>query len=170
MPAKGTSLRNGNRYNPINKTTWESFKLDSGIDITYAEWVDIIHAGNAHYSHKIVNNSMGVKFPEYLGYVGTTRYKPKVGRRRIDWGKSNKLGTRVYHTNFHSSGYESRIVWITDADSTCRFLSIYKLVPDRNMSRATAPLIKDGKVYNELNHEHFRMGKIRINTNKLNGR
>jgi hypothetical protein len=70
------------------------------------------------------------------------------------------------HTNFHSDGYESRIVWITDPESSCKFLPIYKMVPDRNLSRGTAPLIKDGKIYNELNHEHFRMGKIRINISK----
>lgn len=164
MPAKGSSLQNGPRHNPVNKETWEAFKVESGLDIDYQTWTKIIHAGNERYAYKIQNNAMGVKFPEFMGHAGTTRYKPKVGRRRIDWKKSNELGVKVYHTNFHSDGYESRIVWIVDPESTVRFLHVYKLVPDRKMSRGTAPLIKDGKIYNQLNHEHFRMGKIRINT------
>lgn len=165
MPAKGATLQNGPRFNPINRENWERFQQDSGIQVDYQTWVKIILAGNAQYAHQIQHNAMGVKFPEYMGHAGTTRYKPKLGTRRIDWEKTNKLGYRVYHTNFHSEGYEARIVWLTDAESTCRFLGVYKLVPDRQLSRGTAPLIKAGKVYNELTQEHFRTGKIRIKIN-----
>lgn len=170
MPCKGSSLQVGPRYNPINKQTWETFKLESSIDISYDKWVEIIRACNLQYATQVTNNAMGVKFPEAMGHLGTTRYKAKAGTRRVDWKKSKELGTRVYHTNFHSEGYETRIVWLTDPMSSCKYLSIYKLVPDRALSRAAARLTKEGKVYNTLNHEHFRMGKIRVNIKRLNGR
>lgn len=166
MPAKNSSLQNGDRYNPICRATWEKFQVDSGLAIDYSAWVKIIHAGNERYAYQIQNNATGVKFPEYMGHAGTTRYKPKAGTRRIDWKNTNRLGKHVYYTNFHSEGYESRIVWLVDEETTCRYLGVYKMVPDRKLSRGTAPLIRGGKIYNELNHEHFRMGKIRVNISK----
>lgn len=166
MPAKNSTLRNGTRYNPANKETWGKFKELHNIDISYEKWLNIINKGNEFYAKQIVNNTTGVKFPEYLGHAGVTQYKLKTGVRMIDWNKSKEVGSRVYHTNFHSEGCFARIVWIIDTASSCRYLGAYKLKADRKMQRMIAPLMREGKVYNKLNSEHFRMGKIRLILNR----
>ncbi len=169
MPAKNASLKNGPRFNVINKELHKQFILTTGINIPLKTFVSIINTSNEVIRRICTNNAQGFKLPETLGYIAVTRYQPKPGSRSIDWKKSRELGVRVYHTNFHSFGYKPKITWYADTLASCKNLNIYKFVPDRHFSRGVSAQVFAGKTYNELNYEHFKVKKIRLSKNISNG-
>lgn len=162
MPAPGSTLRNGPRHNIVDRAFHKRFVELSGIDIPYTDFVNIINTSNLVIRRIAANNTEGFKLPETLGYIATTRYTPKAGKRSIDWQRSKQAGVRVYHANFHSFGYKPKITWYTDTLAKCRNMNIYKFVPDRMFSRTVSALVKAGKTYNEFNYEHFKVKKLRL--------
>jgi hypothetical protein len=167
MPAKGSNLKNGKRHNIVDKAFYRQFKRETGIEITYTEFVLIINTSNKAIQDKVINNISGFKLPESMGYLAVTRYKPKTGTRSIDWNKTKQTGSLCYHTNFHSNGYRPRILWLTDRLSSCRFISTYKFQSDRALSRGVSKQVFEGKIYNEFTYDDFKFRKIKINLDKL---
>jgi len=168
MPAKSTGLKNGPRHNIVTPAFHKRFCDETGLDVSYNDFTNVINTSNDVIRRILITNPQGFKFPETLGYGCVTRYKPKIGKRSIDWQKTKEVGQLVYHTNFHSFGYKPRIMWYADTLARCKNLSIYKFVPSRVFSRSVANEMKEGKTYNEYNYEHFksntiRLGKIRNN-------
>lgn len=169
MPAPGAGLKNGPRFNVINKELHSQFVLTTGIQIPYDTFVTIINTSNEVIRRMCTTNIQGFKMPESLGYIAVTRYQPKPGARSIDWKRTRELGTRVYHTNFHSFGYKPKISWYMDTLVSCSNMNIYKFVPDRNFSRGVSAAVTAGKTYNELSYEHFKTKKIRLSKNISDG-
>lgn len=167
MPSKGCTLKNGKRHNIVNRSFVNALTRDLGLNLNYNEVVAIINASNEAISDSIINNVSGFKLPMYLGYVVVSRYKPKSGMRYIDFKKSKEAGVIVYHTNFHSFGYQGRIQWLTAQLSTCKNIGIYKFVAERKLSRAVSAKLQEGKVYNETGFDQFRSRRIRLNIDKL---
>lgn len=167
MPVKGTTLKNGPRHNFLNRDLWKRFTDATGRSIPYDQFIKIVTLSSELIGERIGNNISGFKFPESMGYSVVTRYKPKRTQRNIDWKKTKELGTKVYHTNFHSFGYMPRIVWLTNRLSTCKFIDIYKFTAGRKLSRLVSTNMKSGKIYNEYSYDHFRARKIKINIDRL---
>lgn len=166
MPLRGT-LKTGPRHNFLNLRFYNQFIKDTGSNLTYKQFVDIIDSSCRKMKNKIIDNTEGFKMPEVLGYMATSRYKPKPGTRRVDFGKSQQLGFTVYHTNFHSFGYNARIQWYTYQIAQCRNIEIYKFVPDKEFQALKSNRLIEGKVYNEFRYEHFKLKKIKIRLNRL---
>lgn len=169
MPAPGSTLRNGPRHNIVDRAFYKRFVEMTEVEISYDDFVNVINTSNLAIRRICSTNTQGFKMPESLGYVATTRYKPKIGTRSIDWKKSKDAGVRVYHTNFHSFGYKPKIMWYADTLARCRNLNIYKFVPDRIFSRTVSGLVKAGKIYNEFKYEHFKVKKIRLTKTPQDG-
>lgn len=162
MPVKNAGLRNGPRFNIVNKELHRRFCDATGIDISYTDFTRIIYTSNSVIRRIFIENTQGFKFPESLGIGCVTRYKPKISSRSIDWQKSKEHGVKVYHTNFHSFGYKPRIMWYADSLARCKYMSIYKFIPDRSLSRGVSIQMKVGKIYNEYGYGHFKAKKIRL--------
>lgn len=162
MPAKNSGLKNGPRHNIVDPKFHRRFCQETGLKISYSDFTDIIHTSNEVIKQMIIDNPQGFRFPENMGLGCVTRYKPKAGKRSIDWKRSQELGTRVYHTNMHSFGYKPRIGWYAERLSRCRNLNIYKFVPERSLFRGVSHEVMKGKTYNEYNYEHFKVTKIRL--------
>jgi len=166
MPVKNGGLKNGDRINIIDRSLWKRFQEKYGLELPYNQFVTIIKASSARIKDKVTNNVNGFKLPETMGYQAVTRYKNK-NKYIVDWGSTTKEGTTIYYTNFHSSGYQARIVWLTDRLSNCKYVNIYKFVPDRLFVRGISDSIKKGKIYNEHTYAEFKSKMIRINIDKL---
>ncbi len=162
MPAAGTSLTHGPRHNVVDRTLWKEYMKSTGNNVSYEMFTKIIFLSGDKIRERGVNNISGYKLSEGMGYLVTTRYKPKLGTKSLDYKKTRELGCKVFHTNFHSFGYKPRIMWLTSDLAICKHLSIYKFMPERKFSRAVAKNVLEGKVYNEYTYDHFRSRKIRL--------
>lgn len=167
MPVKGSSLKQGPRYNTLNRTLWKRFVDTTGTQISYALFSQIINDSLDFMRERLVHNISGFKMPEYMGYAAVTQYRPSKPKRLIDWAKTREHNVKVYHTNFHSLGYMPRINWLTAELSACKFLNVYKFIPDRKFVRGVSAQMLDGKSYNTYDYEHFKSKKIKLNINKL---
>lgn len=166
MPIRGT-LKTGPRYNFLNLKFYKQFLKDTGSTLSYKQFVEIIDRSNRKIKDKILNNTEGFKMPEVLGYMAISRYKPKPGTRKIDFGRSQQLGHTVYHTNFHSYGYDARVQWYTYQIAQCKNVEIYKFLPDKEFQSLKSDKLLQGKIYNEFKYEHFKLKKIKIRLNRL---
>lgn len=162
---KGGSLTNGSRHNILNISLWRKFKRETGIEMEYRDFVSIIELSIKRIKYRILNNTSGFKLPSALGYMAVSRYKSK--ERKIDWNKTKILGKRVYHTNFHSHGYDARLVWYTKNIAHCRHADEYKFVPDREFQKMKSKKLIEGMKYNEYTYADFKSKKIRLNLDKL---
>lgn len=164
MPTKGTTLKTGSRLAIVNPKFYRQFIKETKIDIDYKKFSEIIQLCNEVSALKVLENTSGYKIPENMGYLAVNRYKSK--KRSIDYKKTKEFGTIIYHTNFHSYGYKSRVQWFSSQIVHCKFHQIYKFIPERKMSRELGKRMKSGKVYNEFNYSHFKLKKIRLNLEK----
>lgn len=164
MPTKGTTLKTGERLTIVTPKFHRHFQRETGLEIDYATFAKIIATCNEVSSIKVLDNTSGFKLPENMGYLAVTRYKSK--KRSVDFKKTKEIGQTVYHTNFHSYGYKSRIQWFSSQIVRCKFHQIYKFIPERKVSRELGERMKKGKVYNEFNYSHFKLKKIRLNLEK----
>ena len=169
MGAKNSQLRNGPRHNIVCKELYNRFILSTKDNISYNQFVSIINYSNNKIKDIIISNIQGFKLPEQLGYIGVTMYKPKPGKHKIDWQKTKLAGTKVYYTNFHSYEWIPRTSWYTDSLSSCRNLNVYKYIPDRAFTRQLAKGVLEGKMYNELKLDYFKVKKIRLSKNIVDG-
>ena len=69
MPAKGKKILCGKRNTIVNTSFWRKFKEESGIDISYTDFRDIIWDSNKLISDTVIEDSTGFKLPEQLGYI-----------------------------------------------------------------------------------------------------
>ena len=152
MPAKGSSLTTGERYNPLCKELWKDFMLDSGINISYEDFKNIIWTTNELMREAIADEEAGIELYEGLGHIVVTKYKSS--KVPIDWVNTRKLGKRIPLLNLHSFGYIHHIKWFKMG---VRFQNryIYKFKPYRLLSRAVAANVKGGKKYFKWENSDF---------------
>lgn len=165
MPAKGTKLQVGKRVNVITPALWKAFVQESKINISYSDFSNIISSSNTKIKTKILDNIMGFKAPEGLGYWTITKFKSK--KRSVDYKQTKEHGQVVYHTNFHSFGYSFRLQWLTAKISDIKHVNIYKFVPERDFSRKKArKIIDEKKVYNEQSYDFYKGRTLKLNIDK----
>lgn len=94
-----------------------------------------------------VNKKMLKRFTEHNG--------KKYVNLRVNWAKTRKLGTKVYHTNEHSDGFNFRWIWFPK-EAKIHLSGLYVFRPCRYMSRAIAKYVeKLGGEYQEKYLEWF---------------
>jgi hypothetical protein len=167
MPAKGSSLKHGDRTQTLDKSMWKKYVEETGSNISWADFKSIVSTSNELISQRVLHNVQGYKLSESLGYIAVKRYKAKPGKRSVDFKRSKELGTIVYHTNFHSHGYKARITWYTAKVSNCKYINIYKFIPDRAFQRGLGKMMLSGKIYNDNGYEYYKAKKINLNFNRL---
>lgn len=156
MPSKGFTY---SRNNVLSKTLYDKFIEDSGIDISYATFREIILESNQTIFDIICNDAEGFKIPENMGYWVVTKYKSK--KKATDWINSKKYKRAVYLTNLHSFGYIHHIKWCKFAIARFKFANIYKFEAARFLKRKVAKNVKEGKAYfNWQNSDFWSTSKL----------
>lgn len=151
MPAKGSKLKCGERYNPLNKKLYKQFIKETEIDIDFETFKTIIKDTNQMIHDAIAEEEVGVKLPENLGNIVVTKYKST--KVPTDWHNSKKLNKYVPILNLHSFGYVHHIKWFTIG--VAHHIYTYKFIPYRTLTRKVSQLIKSGKKYFKWENTDF---------------
>ena len=151
MPSKPMKL--GTRYNPCSDKSWREFRKQTGIDIDFKTFKEIIWQTNKEISDTIINDEIGAKIPASLGYSVVTKYKSE--KQPIDWINTRKLGKVVPLLNLHSFGYIHHIKWFFTGCGS-KNIPLYKFKGCRYLTRSVSKSIKKGKKYHNWVTTDFR--------------
>lgn len=134
----------GDRKNPLDKELYERFIKETSINIDYKTFCSIIRKTNEIFKESIIEEEAGVQLPESMGTILITKYKSK--KVPVDWVNSINLKKSIPLLNLHSFGYVHHIKWYKIG---CTFANnyIYMFRPYRDLKRAVAKSIKEGKNY-----------------------
>jgi len=154
MPAKGSTLRYGNRDFIFNEQIWKELK-DKGLKFSYAESNKIIRECNAVISEVITEESDGFKLPMGLGYICATRFTPK--KPAIDWQATKKNGGKhVYFNNLGTFGFSISVKWFRVGRITNSSINeIFKFRACKKLATQISKRFKSGKPYSELSASDF---------------
>lgn len=144
----------GNRVNLLNKENYNEFKLKyPESDITYNNFVTILKESNELINYYILENELGFKLPNNLGYIAVNKFKQRGTYRVIDWKNTNKFNKIVPNLNLHSFGYMYTINLFKNPKSNA--LQVYKFNAHRLLKRELAQKIKKGKDYYSIDRNFF---------------
>lgn len=148
MPAKNTTLKNGQRDSVVTKEFFKMFCEKYKLTMTIQEFNKIIACSNSKIQEIIADEEGGFKVPENMGYLVVTKYKSK--KFPIDWINTKKLGKTIYLANLHSFGFIHHIKWFR-MGLTVNFgtYDAYKFEACREIKRRVSKNIKQYKVYHD---------------------
>lgn len=143
------------RTNYISKGNYKLFiEKYPESDITYKEYITVLKESTITIRDHILENSLGFKLPQNLGYIAVTSFKTNKNFVAIDWVNTRKLGKVIPLTNFHSFGnaYKIRLF----KNSRIKPLIVYKMNAHRIIKRMLAKNIKSGSnVYVHIDRSYF---------------
>lgn len=145
MPAKGTNYELPNRKQILSKELWKEFIKETGVQIAYSDFSDIIKTSNKKIAETVIEDENGFKLPENLGYLCIIKYKTK--RKAINWADTKKYGKTIYYMNLHSFGYRYHIKWFKTGIARFAFNDVFKFAPLRDMRTDVSKRIRAGKDY-----------------------
>ena len=166
MPAKGSTLRYGNRDFIFNEDIWNELK-EKGIDLSYSQCNKVIRTCNANIAEIIVEENDGFKLPLGLGYLCAIRFIPK--KPAIDWNATAKNGGKhVYFNNLGTFGYSVAVKWFRVGRITNLSINeIFKFKACKKLAAQISKKFKGGKMYSELTNSDFiQMGGMQRMYNK----
>lgn len=152
MPAKGKGLKNGERYNPLDKKLWKQFCEKTGIEIDYFSFRDIIWTTNEMIQDAIADDNAGLELYEGLGHAVVSEYKPI--KLAPNWPQCSRLDRFIPQLNLHSLGYMYTIKWFKQGTRVSN-INVYRLEPYRILKRRVAANIKAGKKYFKWENSDF---------------
>lgn len=167
MPAKGSTLRYGNRDFIFNKSIWKELSKKEGFNFSYSECNKIIQDCNANIAEIIREESDGFKLPLGLGYICAVRFNPK--KPAIDWQATKKNdGKHVYFNNLGTFGYSIAVKWFRVGRITNVSINeIFKFKACKKLATQISKRFKAGKPYSGLTASDFiQMGKLQNLYNK----
>lgn len=149
MPEKGCTLVHGERFNPITKKLHTAFIKETGIEISFGLFKNIIETNNDLIGKAISTEPEGVQLP-LIGYICVSKYKQRREKPAIDYINTRKQGRPIPLLNLHTFGYIHYIKWFK-VGSRVPNLYIWKFQPLRKVKRGLAKEIKSGKQFFEWN-------------------
>lgn len=164
MPAKGSTLKHGNRDYIFGPKFFKKLKEKNPVlSLTYSQASEVIRHANKVIAQVIENEDDGFKLPHGLGYICAVKYIPT--NPMIDWPNTHKHfprtmpgneGKFVYHTNFHTFGYSPKISWFRVGRITNSALNeTWKFKATTHLSKAVSKAFAGGKQYQELTYADF---------------
>lgn len=160
----GTGLnRVRNRVGYNNIETYKQF-LDSKLytdyltkynkEISITDYKKIISETASTIRDEVINNAIGFKLPNALGYLCVIKFEQKDSYRVIDWGKTHTTGKTIHNMNLHSFGNMFKIKLFKN--SYYHQFKNYAFVAHRIFKRQLAKQIKSGKQnYLPLDYSYF---------------
>lgn len=143
------------RTNYISKANYKLFIVkypDSGV--TYEEYITVLKESTSTIRDHILENSLGFKLPQNLGYIAVTSFKTNKKFIAIDWVNTRRLGKVIPLTNFHSFGQAYKIMLFKN--SKIKPLIVYKMNAHRIIKRMLGKNIKAGSnVYIHIDRNYF---------------
>lgn len=167
MPAKGSTLRYGNRDFIFNEEIWKELTAKELISFSYAECNTIIKTCNANIADVITEETDGFKLPLGLGYICAVRFTPK--KPAIDWQATKKNGGKhVFFNNLATFGYSVAVKWFRVGRITNASINeIFKFKACKKLATQISKRFKGGKAYSELSASDFiQKGKLQNLYNK----
>jgi hypothetical protein len=160
MPAKGSTLRYGNRDFIFNEQI-HSELTDKGLDLSFSQCNKIIRTCNQNIADAITEESDGFKLPLGLGYICAIRFVPK--KPAIDWQTTKKNGGKhVYFNNLGTFGYSVVIKWFrVGRVNNLSINEIFKFRACKKLATQISKKFKAGRMYSEFNASDF------VNKSKL---
>lgn len=157
MPARGKGLKIGRRTSSLDKELYEAFKLDSGIEIEYSVFKEIIYAGNKLLHNYILDTVDGFKLPMLMGFLAVTKFKMRSDTETVNWESTNELDNvkHIPFTNFNTYGDIFYIKWFNSGLTNFRNSKVYKFSATREMKRNLCKKIKGGKLYSYFRNKDF---------------
>ena len=151
-------------YRSGSTETYKRFKAaHPDIDLTSAEWREIVYTYNHIVRDYILDSGDIAKIPFGVGLFTITKKKIKKHKTDpwnrewvnlpIDWKKTKELGKYMYLFNAHSDGYRYKWRWFC---KTARFYmaGLWNFKPYRESSRKLAQYLKKpGSVFSEVYQE-----------------
>ena len=159
MPSKGSTYISGKRDLIIDMNFYNKFISEIGINIDYKTFRSIILSSNEEIANIIINDDLGFKLPNDLGYFVVTKYKSK--KKPLDWKNTLLLNKKVPILNIHSFGYIYHIKWFKKGTlKKIRFKNCYKVEFCRKVKRSVSKNIKNGFIYHEWANSDFWSTKL----------
>lgn len=153
MPAKNSKGIAGKRDTIITIKYFTKFKKDTGIDIDYKTFKDIIVSSNEKITECVIEDTTGFKLPQNLGFLVINKYQNS--DKSVDYFNSRKYNKTIYLHNLHSFQFKYSIKWIKRGHTNCRATECYKLINFRKFKRAVAASIKAGTQYHKWTNSDF---------------
>lgn len=143
------------RVNYISKKEYNLFKKKyPTTEITYEEFITILKQSTLCIKNTILENPLGFKLPNNIGYVAVRKFKTGKKYFAVDWPTTLKLGKRIPLTNLHSFGHGFKLEFFKNPK--IKPLLAYKLNAHRNLNRSIAKIVKTTKYpYIELDKNYF---------------
>lgn len=154
MPAKGTTLKCGERTSIIGKDLYKFYTESTSDPVDYKTFITVVLETNTQIKEWVLSEPSGFMLPNSLGFLAINRFKPH--QRSIDAYRSKLLNKRIPHLNLHSYGYIFFINWFSHGLNT-RKIKVYKFTAERKFKRSLAKRIFEGKtIYNHYDKTHFK--------------
>lgn len=131
------------RLNYISKKEYEAFKLKyPNSTVTYEQFIAVLKQSTRCIHDHILENPLGFKLPNNLGYIAVKKFKTGAKYFAVDWVNTLKLGKRVPLTNLHTFGHAFKIEFFKNGK--IKPLLPYKMDAHRLIKRDLAQVIKKG--------------------------
>lgn len=146
---------NRKSFNQFIKTeSYRRFREKTGLDITYEEYISILKTSNKEIASFILDNELGFKLPNNIGYIAVTKFKQRDTYIVTDWHNTNKYNKIIPNMNLHSFGYMFKFRLFKN--QKLRPFRSYFMQAHRAIKRELATKIKSGKqIYLELDNSYF---------------
>lgn len=166
MPAKGTSLRTGERHVIFNPKFVRRILRNPKYKgkYTHADLKKIFDTANLHIKQSVFEDPSGFRLPNNLGVLVVNKYKPKADKVIINRSQSKLYKKDIPYLNLHSFGNMFNIKYCKVTNSNYRnLLKCFKFIPERSFNRELAKIIKTtgGEQYLEKNDQSF-ISKTRL--------
>lgn len=152
--------RRKREYRTYSRENYDRFLKENNIteqELPYPKYCKNLEVCNWMFVEYALRTGSKVHLPYGFGAIAVNkkmlkRYKEYKGKKyinlRVDWGKTNKLGKRIYHTNEHSDGYNFKWVWFP-TEAKIHLADLYVFKPGRYASRAINKYVKKP-------HSHYK--------------
>lgn len=141
-------------YRTAGKNVYEKFcKLHPDVKVSFEDWKKVIYTFNELFREYVLESGDKVKMPQGLGPFAVNKKKKKPYKNfkdkngnayvnlAIDWGRTKKIGKKVYHMNAHTDGYSYKWLWF-GSDARFFLSSIWTFTASRETSRLLGSLLK----------------------------
>lgn len=156
MPTRGSIGKFHGRYHLLSQDLWKKYKKESGKDISWTDFKNIILLSIEETKAWVLREPIGFQLPGKNGHIAINRFKT-YGAFKTYTNTRTSSGQAILNHNLHTGGYTFRIQWFK---STRRFTDrvvYWHFEASRAFKRSLAAVLKGmrGPMYNTFMQDHF---------------
>lgn len=152
MPAKGTTLRVGERHPVFSKDFVTKLKNDlPHLNYSQKELKEIFDLANLKIKEEILKDPSGFRLPCNMGILAVSKYKHKT--TVCDYRNSRDFKKKIPYLNLHSFGNMFAIKYYRVSDNKIGdMIKFFKFHPTRDFKRNLAKVVKETGGEEYMNH------------------